>query len=30
MEESTIALFCCLHDFAQMFSDWERHNVNYG
>ena len=21
MEESTIVLFCCLHDFARMFSD---------
>ena len=27
MEESTIALFCCLHDFARMFSDWERHKL---
>ena len=27
MEESTIALFCCLHDFAQMFSDWEHHKL---
>ena len=27
MEESTIALFCCLHDFARMFSDWEHHKL---
>ena len=27
MEESTIALFCCLHDFARMFLDWERHKL---
>ena len=27
MEESTLALFCCLHDFARMFSDWERHKL---
>ena len=27
MEESTIALFCCLHDFARMFQDWEHHKL---
>ena len=27
MEESTIALFCCLDDFARMVLDWERHKL---
>ena len=27
MEESTIALFCCLDDFARMVLDWERHRL---
>ena len=27
MEESTIALFCCLDDFARMFLDWEHHKL---
>ena len=27
MEESTITLFCCLHDFARMFLDWEGHKL---
>ena len=27
MEESTIALFCCLDDFARVLLDWERHKL---
>ena len=27
MEESTIALFCCLDAFARMVLDWERHKL---